>query len=113
MPGQEAAELAIEREQYSSQGCVVVVRGQIDLCSAAAFRAALAQAVDDGMTELIVDLSGVEFIDSTGLGVLVGLSKRVRQLDGSISIVSPDETIRRVFELGGLTALVSPRRSTR
>jgi len=98
----EAAALAMEREQFSSNGCVVVARGQIDLYFAPEFKTAIVQAIDDGMTELIVDLTDVDFIDSTGLGVLVGASKRLRELGGSLAVVSADETTRRVFEISGL-----------
>lgn len=93
----------MEREQLSPRECVVVARGQIDLYSAPTFKSALSRAIDDGFNEIVVDLSEVSFMDSTGLGVLVGVSKRLRLLDGSIAIVTPDATIRRVFEISGLT----------
>jgi anti-sigma B factor antagonist len=51
---------------------------------------------------VVVDLSGVSFIDSTGLGVLIGGLKRARE-KGSLSLVCPHSRVRRVFEITGLT----------
>ena len=96
------AALTMERFDLSPKGCRIAARGQIDLYSAPAFKTALVNAIDAGMTDVIVDLSEVEFLDSTALGVLVGVSKRLRLLGGTVVIVSPDETIQRVFEISGL-----------
>ena len=92
------------REDFSSTGCVFAAHGQIDLYSVAALKTALLEAIDDGITELVVDLSDVDFIDSTGLGLLVGVSKRLRLLGGKVAIVTTDETIRKIFEIAGLTS---------
>src|SRR3954463_10919348 len=94
----------MEREPLSPHGCMVVARGQIDLYSAPLFKTWLVKAVDDGMTDIVVDLTEVDFMDSTALGVLVGLCKRLRLLNGTLSIVTPDDTIRRVFEISGLAS---------
>ena len=101
--GTEAATLAMECEPFSSKGCVVVAHGQIDLYSAPSFKEALASAIDGGNVDLVVDLSDVSFMDSTGLGALVGAHKRLDLLGGSLVVVSPDATIKRVFELVGLS----------
>ena len=103
MAAKEVVALATEREPFSPHGCVVAARGQIDLYSAPTFKTALVEALDDGITDLVVDLTAVDFMDSTGLGVLVGVSKRLRQAGGSVSIVTADETIKRIFEISGLT----------
>jgi anti-sigma B factor antagonist len=102
MAAKDAAALAMEREQFSANGCAVLAHGQIDLYSAPTFKTALVEAIDAGATELIVDLTGVDFMDSTGLGVLIGVNKRLGQVGGAMAIVAPDETIRRTFEISGL-----------
>jgi anti-sigma B factor antagonist len=66
---------------------VVEVSGEIDVYTAPKLREALLSLVDSGTYRLIVDMSGVEFLDSTGLGVLVGGLKRVRAHDGAIDLV--------------------------
>src|SRR5205807_376501 len=103
MSAKDAAELATERAQLDSGGCIVGVRGQIDLYSAPEFKSALANAVDDGCLDLVVDLSEVNFMDSTGLGVLVGMLKRLDRAGGTLTIVTSDPTILRIFEISGLT----------
>jgi anti-sigma B factor antagonist len=59
--------------------------------------------VAEGSTRIVVDLDGVDFLDSTGLGVLVGALKRVRSNDGELSLVCTQPRIRKVFEVTGLT----------
>jgi anti-sigma B factor antagonist len=52
---------------------------------------------------LIIDLGGVGFIDSTGLGVIIGVLKRLRTADGDLRIVADNARVRRVFEITDLT----------
>lgn len=80
---------------------VVDVRGEVELHSAPQLREEL-HRVCTGDACVVVDLSGVSFIDSTGLGVLIGGLKRARE-NGSLSLVCPQSRVRRVFEITGLT----------
>ena len=59
--------------------------------------------VGGGQCHLILDLENVEFMDSTGLGVLVGALKRVRNHDGSLSVVRTQENIIKIFRITGLS----------
>jgi anti-sigma B factor antagonist len=61
--------------------------------------------VEDGALHLIVDLSGVEFLDSTGLGVLVGIHHRLQAHDGTITLVSAGDRLSRVFHVTRLDKL--------
>lgn len=82
---------------------VVEVGGEIDVYTAPQLRTALNDAVADGARRIVVDMSGTEFLDSTGLGVLVGGLKRVRTLDGDLELVCSSEKILKVFRITGLT----------
>jgi len=82
---------------------VVEVSGEIDVYTAPKLREALLSLVDSGTYRLIVDMSGVEFLDSTGLGVLVGGLKRVRAHDGAIDLVVTQGRILRIFKITGLS----------
>src|SRR5215469_5784351 len=82
---------------------VIAVSGEIDVYTAPRLREALVSLVDAGNYRLIVDMEGVEFLDSTGLGVLVGGLKRVRAHDGVIDLVCTQGRILRIFRITGLS----------
>ena len=81
---------------------VLAVHGEIDMASAPALRQEVVREVADGSRKLIIDLSDVDFIDSIGLGVLVGALKRVRTHDGELELVCPSRRLRRVFTITDL-----------
>jgi anti-sigma B factor antagonist len=82
---------------------VVEVSGEIDVYTAPRLRETLISLVEAGNYHLIVDMEGVEFLDSTGLGVLVGGLKRVRAHDGVIDLVCTQGRILRIFRITGLS----------
>jgi anti-sigma B factor antagonist len=90
---------------------VVAVRGDADLHTAHELRSAIADAIDGGATWLVVDLAETTFIDSMTLGVLLGAVKRLRPLDGSVSVVCTDANIRRIFEITLLDRVFSLQES--
>lgn len=81
---------------------VVEVGGEVDVYSAAQLRDALDRFIGAGTTHFVLDLTGVGFLDSTGLGVLVGRLRRVRLQQGSIHVVCSVPKILRVFSITGL-----------
>jgi anti-sigma B factor antagonist len=82
---------------------VVEVGGEIDVYTAPKLREQLVDLVADGKYDLVVDMERVDFLDSTGLGVLVGGLKRVRAHDGSLRLVCTQERILKIFRITGLT----------
>lgn len=82
----------------------ILAAGEIDLASSPDLRSALQALLDDGVRRLVLDLSGVTFIDSSGLGVLVGVLKRVEELgdDGGLELRGLTGPVRKVFEITGL-----------
>ena len=82
---------------------VVEVGGEIDVYTAPSLRERLNELVAAGHYDLVVDMEKVEFLDSTGLGVLVGGLKRVRSYDGTLRLVCSQEKILKVFRITGLT----------
>ncbi len=82
---------------------VVNVGGEIDVYTAPTLRQQLSDLVAQGKYHLVLDLEDVAFLDSTGLGVLVGGLKRVRAHDGSMHLVCTQERILKVFRITGLT----------
>jgi len=85
---------------------VVVVAGEIDLATVADFREAISDLVASGYVHLVIDLSAVTFIDSTGLGVMVGARKKVRDACGSLRLVCTDNRVLRLLAVTGLTQVL-------
>ena len=89
---------------YNRDGIEVIdVAGTIDIYTAPRLRELLIDLVSTNNCQLIVNLEKVEFLDSTGLGVLVGGLKRVRAHDGSLDLVCTQERILKIFRITGLT----------
>jgi anti-sigma B factor antagonist len=78
---------------------VLGVRGEVDVSTAPRFRQALLEMASHGPAVVVVDLDGVAFIDSTGLGVLVSGLKRLRSLGGDLLLVCTQPHILRVLEV--------------
>jgi anti-sigma B factor antagonist len=81
---------------------VVTLRGEIDVYTAPRLRQALIDLVEGGATQIVVDMSAVDFLDSTGLGVLVGGLKRVKSNDGELRLVVSQDRIMKIFDITGL-----------
>ena len=81
---------------------IVDLEGEVDIYSAAEFKEVLFQGIAEGAQRIIVDLAKVSFIDSSGLGVVVGGAKRVLPINGTLDIVCRDDNIARIFETTGL-----------
>ena len=82
---------------------VVTVEGEIDIYTAPRLRELLIDLASTKNCQLIVNLEKVGFLDSTGLGVLVGGLKRVRPHDGSLDLVCTQERMLKTFKITGLT----------
>jgi anti-sigma B factor antagonist len=81
---------------------VVSVTGEVDVASAPRLREQLIGLVAEGDTKLVLDLDNVDFLDSTGLGVIVGALKRARTHGGDLRIACEQPRILKVFEITGL-----------
>jgi anti-sigma B factor antagonist len=88
---------------------VLTARGEIDVATSPRLRTELTNLIGRGATDITLQFAGVTFVDSSGLGVLVGAYKRLREEgDGRIRIVGAQQSVRKVFEITGLeTALLT------
>jgi anti-sigma B factor antagonist len=89
-----------------SQWAVVEVRGDLDADAAPALRHLLAEMIEHDAGDLALDLSGIEFIDPTGLGVLVGILKRAERRGTTIVAVGARLGVRRILEMASLDRLL-------
>ena len=86
---------------------VLSVGGDLDVVGAPDMRQAVVTAVAEGSRLLALDLSELDFVDSFGLGAVVGALKRVRQRGGELALVCPSSRIRRVFEICDLDRILA------
>lgn len=81
---------------------VVRVGGEIDVYTSPTLKAALVEATGGSSGDVIVDLDQVGFIDSSGLGVLVGALRRAREAGGDLRVVSARPSVEKIFHITGL-----------
>jgi anti-sigma B factor antagonist len=81
---------------------VLEVAGEVDVYTGTTLRDRISGLLDSGVHDLIVDLGRVDFIDSTGLGVLVGALNRARELGGSLQLVCAQERVLKLLRITGL-----------
>jgi anti-sigma B factor antagonist len=85
---------------------ILRVSGEVDMATAPRLRQQVVVMVNAGHVNVVLDLSAVDFLDSVGLGVVVGAVKRVRSNGGEIHIVCDSEQILRLFDITRLHAAV-------
>jgi len=83
--------------------CVVTVRGDIDLASAADFESALQTALAGSPASIVIDLAALSFMDSSGLRVLVSLSKEAESRGATLGLRNIPRHAQRVLDITGLT----------
>jgi len=95
--------LTIERSGESSDP-VIVVRGELDVSTSPLLREELAAVLDDHPASLTLEFRDVSFVDSSGLGALIGALRRLREGDDrrALRILHPQAAVERVFEITGL-----------
>ena len=92
--------------------CAVLrIAGELDAYTAPALRQRMLDLNADGFVHVIADMRQVDFLDSTGLGVLVGGLKRFREHDGSLAPVITKSGLLKVLQVTGLTTVLPPRSS--
>lgn len=102
--------LRVESRDVGDQ-TVVEVAGEIDVATADTLRERLGTLIDRQHVDLVVDLRGVTFMDSTGLGLLVGTLKRVRTAGGRLQLVIDSERLLMVFRITALEQVFTIRPS--
>ena len=94
-------------ERPGAAAPVIAVRGEVDVATAPQLRECLQRVIADGASTVVLDLLGVTFLDSTALGVVIGAHKRCRELGGELRVVVADPRLVKIFEITGLTGVLS------
>ena len=84
---------------------VVDLNGEIDVYTSPKVKDAIGDLIDKGHYNLVINLENVRYIDSTGLGVLIGGLKRVREHGGTVNLVCTNPQIKKIFDITGLVKI--------
>lgn len=84
---------------------VVHMPEKLTMANANSVKQQLTEMIDDGKTNLVIDLAGMSFTDSSGLAVLVAVYKNIQKLGGSAVILSPQPAVQSLLELTRLQEL--------
>jgi anti-sigma B factor antagonist len=102
----DAPRFALSRVPGTGGSVTLTIVGEIDAATSPQLRQELSDLIEGGTEHIELDLSAMTFIDSTGLGVLVGALKRMHdERDGRLPITGVSDPVRRVFEITGLTGV--------
>jgi anti-anti-sigma factor len=100
---ERAAEVTIATGRDPSGVPMVILAGELDSSNVASLEAAVASLTSQRLERLIFDLSGLRFMDSAGISVLIGAAAKV----DDVQLRDPSQVVRRVIELTGLSDLLS------
>ncbi|XVQ11072.1 STAS domain-containing protein [Spirillospora sp. CA-255316] len=91
----------------ASQGghAVVTATGELDLYTAPRLQTALAGVLRDQIDRVVVDMSGIDFCDSTGMNVLLSALKRLQERGGTLELAAPRPAVRRILQVTGLDSV--------
>jgi len=94
----------IDVEDVDDRTRVLSATGEVHVSTAPELAAHLTDALAAGRTRIVLDFTGVEFIDSTGLSVLLNALRRLGRVDGALALVCTNPTVLRLFEITRLDA---------
>lgn len=95
-------------EFSSARGVLLVrVKGEMDMATAERMRKSIDDRLQQDKTQyLLLNLTGVSFIDSSGIGVILGRYRYLNRMGGKMAIVNPQVTVKRVLETAGIPKLI-------
>ena len=100
--------MELDDRQTNGHARVVRPEGRLDMASAPALRHQMRQLMDSGVAKLVLDLSGVSFVDSSGLGAIISGLKLARQAGGDLRIACANQQVLVVLDLTSLNQVLQP-----
>jgi anti-sigma B factor antagonist len=92
--------------RFHDDHAIVTISGEIDLYTAPRLHRELVGLLDDSMpARVVIDMSGVEFCDSTGMNVLLSCLRRAREQGGELEIAAPKPAVRKILQVTGLDSV--------
>ncbi|MBO3745977.1 STAS domain-containing protein [Streptosporangiaceae bacterium NEAU-GS5] len=97
-------ELKVATQSHAGHA-VLTVSGEIDLYTAPRLQAEFTRLLETGPERVVIDMSGVEFCDSTGMNVLLSALKRLRERGGRLEVAAPRPAVRKILQVTGLDSV--------
>jgi anti-sigma B factor antagonist len=91
--------LEVQSRQVDGGVTVVAPTGRLDVAGAPALKDAISEALKNGQPRVVLDMEGVSFVDSTGLGSVIAALKQIRSSQGDLRLAAPNQQVRVVLEL--------------
>lgn len=82
---------------------VIILAGEVDVYTYPQLKTTITDIIETGESDMIINLEGVKYIDSTGLGVLASGASKLAKINGFINIICSKPQIKKIFEVSGLT----------
>ena len=98
-------DIRVQVREAEGEAYVVELSGEIDVHTSPKVKDAIGELIDEGHYNLVINLEKVRYIDSTGLGVLIGGLKRVREYGGTVHLVCTNPQIKKIFDITGLVKI--------
>lgn len=98
-------DIKVHVREQDPEAYVVELGGEIDVYTSPKVKDAITDLIDQGHYNLVINLEKVRYIDSTGLGVLIGGLKRVREHGGTVNLVCTNPQIKKIFDITGLVKI--------
>ena len=98
-------DIKVDVREAKGDTYVVDLNGEIDVYTSPKVKDAIGELIDKGHYNLVINLESVRYIDSTGLGVLIGGLKRVREHGGTVNLVCTNPQIKKIFDITGLVKI--------
>ncbi|WP_283139617.1 STAS domain-containing protein [Rhizohabitans arisaemae] len=97
-------ELKVSTRSHAGNA-IIAVAGEIDLYTAPRLQAEFARLLADDPERVVIDMSDVEFCDSTGMNVLLSALKRLRERGGALEVAAPRPAVRKILQVTGLDSV--------
>ena len=91
--------LEVQTRQVDNGVTVVAPTGRLDVAGAPTLKDAISEALKNGQPRVVIDMEGVSFVDSTGLGSVIAALKQIRSSQGDLRLAAPNQQVRVVLEL--------------
>lgn len=91
--------LEVQTRQADNGVTVVAPTGRLDVAGAPALKEVITEVVKNGLPRVVIDMEGVSFVDSTGLGSVIAVLKQLRSSQGELRLAAPNQQVRVVLEL--------------